>query len=66
MPALGGRLLAVRFGGAELVWRNPALLSDALRPVGGHRRAGSLREAVALDSAQVGSVARRTVRPTSP
>ena len=36
VPALGGRLLAVRFGGAELLWRNEALLSNELRPVGGH------------------------------
>lgn len=36
VPAIGGRLLSVRLGETETLWRNPALLDDALRPVGGH------------------------------
>jgi hypothetical protein len=31
VPELGGRLLSVRHGGVELLWRNPALLGDDLR-----------------------------------
>ncbi len=31
VPELGGRLLSVRHRGAELLWRNPALLDDDLR-----------------------------------
>ncbi len=31
-PLLGGRLLSVRYRGAELLWRNPELLDDDLRP----------------------------------
>jgi hypothetical protein len=36
VPALGGRLLSLRLGERELLWRNPALLGDDLQPVGGH------------------------------
>ncbi|WP_049577448.1 DUF4380 domain-containing protein [Streptomyces sp. SBT349] len=36
VPALGGRLLSMRAGGREALWRNPALLRDDLHPVDGH------------------------------
>ena len=36
VPALGGRLLAVQVDGVETLWRNPALLDDALHPVADH------------------------------
>ncbi|MDV3128059.1 DUF4380 domain-containing protein [Mycobacterium sp. 21AC1] len=36
VPDLGGRLLSLRIGGRELLWRNPALLDDDLQPVHGH------------------------------
>jgi hypothetical protein len=36
VPALGGRLLSLRYQGSELLWRNASLLDDRLRPVGGH------------------------------
>ena len=35
VPALGGRVLSVRYGTVELVWRNRKLLDDRLRPVDG-------------------------------
>ncbi|MCO1576850.1 DUF4380 domain-containing protein [Crossiella sp. SN42] len=37
LPVLGGRLLSLRHEGVEVLWRNPRLLDDQLRPVGGHR-----------------------------
>jgi hypothetical protein len=36
VPALGGRLLSVRFAATELFWRNDSLLDDRLLPVSGH------------------------------
>jgi len=36
VPELGGRLLSVRVGATELLWRNPLLLTDDLSPVGEH------------------------------
>ncbi|MEV4604071.1 DUF4380 domain-containing protein [Amycolatopsis sp. NPDC049253] len=36
VPALGGRLLSLAHGDAQLLWRNPALLGPDLRPLGGH------------------------------
>ncbi len=36
VPESGGRLLSVRVGPVELLWRNPLLLDDDLTPVGGH------------------------------
>jgi hypothetical protein len=39
VPLLGGRLLSLVHDGAELLWRNTALLDDRLHPVGGHRPA---------------------------
>lgn len=36
VPALGGRLLSAQLDGHELLWRNPALLTDDLQPVAGH------------------------------
>lgn len=37
LPVLGGRLLSLRHAGVEVLWRNPRLLDEELRPVGGHR-----------------------------
>lgn len=39
VPALGGRVLSVQVDGTETLWRNAALLDDALHPVAGHRPA---------------------------
>ena len=39
VPALGGRILSVRIGGREALWRNTGLLDDELRPLPGHRPA---------------------------
>lgn len=33
LPGVGGRLISLRCGGAELLWRNPEYLDDALRTV---------------------------------
>ncbi len=33
LPSVGGRLISVRCGGTELLWRNPAYLDDALATV---------------------------------
>ncbi len=33
LPSVGGRLISVRCGGAELLWRNPAYLDSALATV---------------------------------
>lgn len=33
LPTVGGRLISVRCGGAELLWRNPEYLDDALATV---------------------------------
>lgn len=33
LPGLGGRLVSLRCGGAELLWRNPEYLDDELRTV---------------------------------
>lgn len=33
LPSVGGRLISVRCGGAELLWRNPDYLDDALATV---------------------------------
>jgi hypothetical protein len=35
VPALGGRVLSVRFGATELLWRNEKLLDERLWPVSG-------------------------------
>lgn len=39
VPALGGRLLSVRVGGREILWRNDELLDERLQPRAGHRPA---------------------------
>jgi Domain of unknown function (DUF4380) len=36
LPGVGGRLLAFRFEGRELLWRNDSLLDAGLAPVDGH------------------------------
>jgi hypothetical protein len=41
VPALGGRLLSLRFGGLELLWRNASLVDERLRPVDGHMPASA-------------------------
>ncbi|HWS57580.1 MAG TPA: hypothetical protein VN257_03505 [Actinotalea sp.] len=33
LPTVGGRLISVRCGGVELLWRNPGYLDDALRTI---------------------------------